>query len=266
MQTSRSRPRTANAPGAPVRSPLIRPLIVIVVLAVLAVIVAALPASLILPVLPPFVVADDFSGSIWHGSAGAISLNGRRAGALEWRLHPASLLRLAASVDLHWVDVSFVADTTADLDRHGMTARNLRGGGPIEDLGALGIAAGWRGAASFELAEVKIGFGAGGVQPRSARGRIEVANLSSPTIANGAMLGGYALQVDDGVELSDTGGPLELRATLHFSATDHTGMLSGTVRARPDAPPALRSQIESLAQMHAPDGAGRIPIELEFNY
>lgn len=273
MPTSRSRPRRAEPPEPRARSPLVRPLIPVVVLAVLAVLVSALPASLIRRVLPPSVAAEDFSGNLWHGSAGTITLNGRGAGALEWRLHPAALLMLTVSADLHWVNVGFVADATADLDRHGMTARDIRGGGPIEDLATLGIAAGWRGTTTFKLDEVKIAFGDGSsgkssAQLLSVRGNVEVANLSSPTLANGADIGGYALNIAAGerAELTDTGGPLELKATLHFSAKEHTGTLSGTVKARADAPAALRSQLDSLAQMHAPDAAGRTPIELEFNF
>ncbi len=61
------------------------PMILIGLAAVLAVVVAALPASLVARFLPPWIHAEDFSGSIWHGSAGKISVDSRDAGALEWR-------------------------------------------------------------------------------------------------------------------------------------------------------------------------------------
>ncbi len=196
MPTSRSRRRGAEPPEQRARSPLVRPLIPVVVLAVLPVVITALPASGIKHVLPSSIAAADFSGRGWHGSAGTSTLNGRGAGALEWRLHPASLLMLTVSADLHWVKVGFVADATADVARRGITARDIRGGGPIEDLATLGVAAGWRGTTTFKLDEVKVAFGDGGsgeggsAQLLSARGNIEVANLASPTIANGADLGG----------------------------------------------------------------------------
>jgi hypothetical protein len=41
-------------------------------------------------------------------------------------------------------------------------------------------------------------------------------------------------------------------------------MLSGTVKERSDAPPALRSQLANLTQLHPRDDQGRIPVELEF--
>ena len=79
-------------------------------------------------------------------------------------------------------------------------------------------------------------------------------------MANGAI----TPDADASAELTDTGGPLAVQAVLHFSAKDHTGLLSGTVKERPDAPPALRKQLESLEQLHARDAEGRIPVELEF--
>ena len=79
--------------GAKARSPAPRPapprslwprLALIGVVAVIVVVVCVLPASLITRFLPPAVQAEEFSGSIWHGSAGRITVTGRPAGALEW--------------------------------------------------------------------------------------------------------------------------------------------------------------------------------------
>jgi len=241
-----------------------------VVLAVLAVVVIALPASLIKRILPSVIQADDFSGGLWHGSAGSLIIQGRGAGALEWRLHPMSLLTLTIAADVHWVDVGFVVDGTVDVNRRGLTAHNVHGGGPIQDLSALDIASGWRGSTTFTFDEIRAIFvdapGGDGARLESARGTLEVADLSTPTVANGTDIGGYVLRVADGVELGDTGGPVELMATVHFDPAERTGTLSGTVKARPDAPAALRSQIDSLGRMHAPDAAGRIPIDMEFRF
>src|ERR1700736_5611101 len=93
MPVSRSPSRAPKSMRAAEPAPRSRsywPVVLIGVAAVLAVIVAALPASVITHFLPPPVLAEDFSGSIWHGSAGKISVGARDAGALEWRLHPAA--------------------------------------------------------------------------------------------------------------------------------------------------------------------------------
>src|SRR5260370_9081753 len=139
MPTSRS-PKRGTRPPVKTRPPVEtrRPRFVlfgvlIVVLAVLSVAVIAVPASLVTRFLPPFISAGDFSGSLWHGSAGRIVVNGRDAGAVEWRLHPWSLLRLTVSADLHWVKVGFVADGSADLKRQGFALHGASGARPVHD-------------------------------------------------------------------------------------------------------------------------------------
>jgi len=273
MPISRSPKRDARPPPEAKRPRVVLPLILIVVVAVLTVAVIALPASLIRRFLPPFIAADDFSGSLWHGSAGRIAVNGRDAGAIEWRLHPLPLLRSRVSADLHWVKIAFVADGTAELDRQGFALRNVEGDGPVEDLADLGVAAGWHGAASFKFTDLKGVFADGAPILVSAVGDASVSKLGSPQIADGMDLGGYVLHVTDGAitpdagataQLTDTGGPLEVNATIHFAAKERTGLLSGTIKERAGAPPELRALLDNLAQLHVRDSQGRIPVELEF--
>jgi hypothetical protein len=238
--------------------------------AILAAVVATLPASIIAHFLPPGVIAEDFSGSVWHGSAGKIRVDAREAGALEWWLHPASLLGMALTADLHWVKVGFVIDAAVDVDRHGFTAHDIRGGGSIEDLRDLGVAAGWRGMAEVHLSLLQGDFTA----PRGIIGDIKVSNLASAQFADGTDLGSYNLRFPEGApdpggtvsaQLTDTGGPLEVRITNHFTAKNRTLILSGTLRERANAPPALRSQLQNLAQYRGRDPQGRIPVDLELN-
>ena len=214
--------------------------------------------------------AEDYSGSIWHGSAGKFSVNALDAGALEWRLHPVALLRMTVAADLHWVKVGFVIDGAVQIDHSGFIANDVKGGGPIEDLRELGVAPGWRGLATIEIDQLQ---GAWTGPPSSAVADIQVANLSSATFAAGANLGGYDLQMHEGAvgpdgtataTLADTGGPLQVQAVIRLSAVQHTATLSGTLKERDDAPPALRSQLDSLSQLRGRDPQGRIPVELEF--
>jgi Type II secretion system (T2SS), protein N len=273
MPTSRSPKRSAKPPPPVERSGLLRPLLLIAVLAALVVILFTLPASMVRRFLPPSVTAEDFSGSLWHGSAATLRIDARNAGAVEWRIHPLSLLKLTLSADLHWVKIGFVADGTIDLTRQELTARNLQGGGPIEDLADLGAVSGWRGTANFKFDQLRVAMAADSIRVLAAVGDILVADLAMPRIADGADLGGYALHLgkdavtptgDANAELTDTGGPLELRATLHFSSKDRTGLLSGTIMERPEAPPPLRRELDNLAQLHARDAQGRLPVDLEF--
>jgi hypothetical protein len=278
MPTSRSPKPSTEPPAASPGSRFLRPLILICALAVLSVVVIALPASMVMRFLPSSVHAEDFSGRLWHGSAGSVMLNARNIGAIEWHLHPWPLLKLALAADLHWVKVGFLADGSVDVSSRGLTLRNVQGGGPIEDLRDLGVADGWHGTASFNCSELKVAFasaaaGNGSLTITSAVGDLSVSNLASPQVADGADLGGYTLRAanvaitpgaDATADLTDTGGPLEVQATIHFSADGHTGMLSGRVKARSGAPPALIRQLDGLAQMHARDAQGAIPVDLEF--
>lgn len=239
--------------------------------AVLAVIVAALPASLVAHFLPPWIHGEDFSGSIWHGSAGKISVDSRDAGALEWTLHPSSLLALELDADLHWVKVGFVIDAAVEVDRRGLAAHAVKGGGPIEDLRDLGVEPGWRGTAQVNFSVLKGDF----AKPLAAVGDVRVSNLASAQIADGTDLGGYDLRVAEGAvgtdgtvtaQLSDTGGPLDVQAVMRYAANDRISTLTGTLRERPDAPASLRSQLGNLSQMRGRDAQGRIPLDFEIRF
>jgi hypothetical protein len=267
MPTSRS-PSRRIKPDPPPRS--YRPLVLIGLAAVLAVVIATLPASLVAHFLPAFIHAEDYSGSLWHGSAGKISVNARDAGALEWSLHPLSLLGMSVVADLHWVKVGFVADATVKVDRHGYTAHAVKGGGPIEDLRDFGVSPRWQGIADLDFSELKGDF----ARPLAlaAVGDLRVSNLMSAQVAGGADLGGYDLSLPEGAvdadgnvtaKLVDTGGPLDLQALIHYSAKDHTGVLTGTLKERAGAPAALIGEINNLAQLRGRDPQGRVPVDLE---
>jgi hypothetical protein len=265
MPTSRS-PSRGIKPDPPPRS--YRPLVLIGLAAVLAVVIATLPASLVAHFLPAFIHAEDYSGSLWHGSAGKISVNARDAGALEWSLHPLSLLGMSVVADLHWVKVGFVADATVKVDRHGYAAHAIKGGGPIEDLRDFGVSPGWRGIADLDFSELTGDF----ARPLAAVGDLRVSNLMSAQIAGGADLGSYDLSLPEGAvdadgnvtaKLVDTGGPLDLQALIHYSAKDHSGVLTGTLKERAGAPVALIGEINNIAQLRGRDRQGRVPVDLE---
>jgi hypothetical protein len=266
--------KRAAPPVAPTRS--LWPRIALIgVLAVLVVVIAVLPASLASKFLPPAVRAEDFSGTLWHGSAGRISVAGRDAGALEWHLHPLALFKLRLDADLHWVKGGFVLDGAADVSRSDFQASDLRGGGPIADLSTFGLVPGWQGLAEIRIRNIAADLAGPSPSLRSAVGGIDVANVSSPQVAAGSDIGSYALTFDNAslsangearAALVDKGGPLSLDASLTLTPQSRTGMLSGTVKERADASPALRKELDNVAQLRARDAQGRIPIDLEFTF
>jgi hypothetical protein len=242
---------------------------------VIGVMVCVLPASLVTRFLPQTVQADDFSGTLWHGSAGRIKVNGRPAGALEWRLHPLALLYLHVAADLHWVKGGFVLDGSADVTRTQIGASSVEGSGPLADLADLGLGAGWRGSAGVHITNLTARLSDAGAALTSAIGDVTVSDVSSMQIASGANLGGYDLHFNDpasasgadmSASLADTGGPLQVSAVIHVSMSTRTGILSGTIKERPDAAPELHRQLENLAQLHAPAADGGLPVDLEFTF
>jgi hypothetical protein len=109
-------------------------------------------------------------------------------------------------------------------------------------------------------------------RPVAAVGELRVSNLMSARVAGGADLGSYELSLPEGAvdaegnvtaKLVDTGGPLDLQALIHYSAKDRSGVLSGTLKERPDAPAALLGQINDIAQLRGRDSQGRVPVDLE---
>ena len=278
MPTSPS-PRRATKGAAPTPVVRARPLwprvALIGLVAVVAVVIAVLPASLANKFLPAGVQAEDFSGTLWHGSAGRITAGGRDAGALEWRLHPLALFKLHLDADLHWVKGGFIVDGTAVVGGGNLQASNLHGGGPIADLSSLGVAPGWRGIAQVEIRRIAADVSGPMPSLRAAVGEIDVSDLSSPQGAAGSDLGSYALTFDDAAlsadgdaraALVDKGGPLSLDASLTLTPKTRTALLAGTAKEREDAPPALRKELDNVAQLRPRDAQGRIPIDLEFTF
>lgn len=267
MPASRSASRDVKRARPARRWPLILPVLIVLSGAV----IIALPASCVARFMPAQVQAEDFSGSLLHGAAGKIRINARDAGAIEWQVHPLALLRLAIVADLHWVKVGFLIDGTAELKPAGFAAHDISGGGPIDDLQSLGFAAGWKGTAKLRFTSIKGSFR----QLEAAAGTIDAADISSPSIAAGSDLGSYELLLGpqsiaaDGsisASLNDTGGPVEAQAQIRFSPASRTGMLSGTLKERAEASPALRNQLSNLSQLRPRDASGRFPVELEFTF
>ena len=96
--------------------------------------------------------------------------------------------------------------------------------------------------------------------------KIGTSGMRMVWLGVGTLLCAMAVGADGSVtaQLTDTGGPLDLKAVIRYSATERTGLLTGTLKERPDAPAALVSQLEDLVQLRGRDPQGRIPVDLEF--
>jgi hypothetical protein len=246
-------------------------LVLIALLAALVVVAGALPASVATHFLPDGVQARDWSGSLWHGEAAQVRFRNLDLGAVEWQIHPSALLQLTLAADLQWVHRGFGLTGRAALGRNNVTLSAIQGGGPIEDLGDLGVAAGWHGTVQVSVDTVASDF----TRVLAASGNVQVSDLTANRVAGGADLGSYVLRLSptavdaSGVitgELSDAGGPLAVQGTITINPQQHTGLVSGTVQERADTPAELRRDLTDLVQMRGRDSQGRIPIDLEFSF
>ena len=233
------------------------------------VVVAALPATLLQRYLPPQVQAEGLSGSIWHGSTAHLTVLGRPAGALEWRLHPWWLLRGTVAADLHWVKGGVVLDGAALATRASLELHDVSGGGPLHDLADLTTAGAWSGTLLLAIRAASTDY----VHLLQAVGNVNVTALASAQVAAGADLGNYRLTLTpqsvaaDGsitATINDLGGPLKAQGEVHYSAQEHTGMVSGSLMETAVTAAPLQEQLANLAQMRPRDNQGRIPVDLEF--
>jgi Type II secretion system (T2SS), protein N len=285
MPALASRNRTKPGPASPKRSPTegrtraragrrIGLIVTAAVIGLLAVLLAALPASLAAKFLPSDLAVGESSGTLWHGTAAGVLFRGRDLGAFEWRLHPASILRLRADAELRWVIQDFVIDGELLADKQNMTLEHVHGGGPVEDLRGLGVPESWRGSAdiNIESAIAQLNRDTGSATLSALRGRIQVKDLVAG-VTGGANLGAYELTFGQAVgingeltgQLHDLGGPLAVGGTVTFNPAEHRGVLSGQVRERGNVPTEISKQLAAAEQLRGRDAAGRIPFDLEFS-
>jgi hypothetical protein len=243
-------------------------LIAVGVLAAAGFLVFALPASLALRVLPRDMQAADPSGTLWHGSFGQLNIRGRQAGAIEWQIHPLALLSGSLGADVHWVKKGFVADASLEVTRRGISARNIKGGGTLDDVADFGIARGWAGTVEVAIDE----FGAADQKVTAAAGSITVNHLSS-RLYGGADLGDFEMRFEpdavhpDGTAAAtvrDLRGLIQLNGALVIAPAQGLATLSGTLKERGEPPAELRRALNNLVQMRGRDRQGQIPVDLEF--
>ncbi len=261
-------------PPAPRRRTWARAIVIatIAVIAALATLAFALPAAIVTHFLPANVAMTDLSGSLWHGSAGRLTVNNLDAGAVEWHLAPLALLGLTVAADVHWVKTAFVLDASVRISGGVIAAHDVHGEGPLQDVANFGLPAGVRGTATISMARLV----ADPTRVRAIVGDLGIAALSLQSVAGGADLGGYALKFGsdavaaDGTvtgRLSDTGGgPLQLEGTVTATPATRTGMISGTLQERGAMPTALAQELNGIAQLRGRDRDGRIPVDLEFAF
>jgi general secretion pathway protein N len=225
---------------------------------IVAVIAGAPAALLAQPLAGAGVATRALRGTLWRGEAQGVVALGIRVDRLRWTLRPAALVtgRLAADVEARLPDDGF-AEGRVTVGAGRLVLADFTGAAPLAALGPATAALGGSGDVRlrFERVEWRDGWLAALV------GTVEAANVDTtcaarfeaPEVAPGDPVTGA---------VTDTGGPLELAATLTLTPPG-SYRIDGTARARPGAPPDLASGLRLLGP---DDGRGGHAVSLEGSF
>ena len=204
----------------------------------------------------------------------------RDAGALEWHLHPASLLHAAhrggPALGQGRVRAGRQTPASRARCRHGRRCSRRRARSRI--CSDFGLASGWRGTARVAGQEA---------DTRSSRPPVRISKLGGgrhQRIGPGITAGGDGRESRAAMRcssttppslpvpmsaavLTDTGGPLELDATIHSSAAKReTGLCRARSRRAPMRPRRCGLNWTTSRNCAPRDAQGRIPVDLEFTF
>ncbi len=215
---------------------------------------------------PPDVRATGIEGTVWRGraalaSVGNIGLYDIEWSASAWRLLTGRLnLDLQAQIPDGFVRGSISAGASTVVITDLQATSTLTFVGRFVPLGDV------RGLVSVQLASLELTNG----WPTSAIGDVRLAQLEAPLLMPGGpsglvALGNYRVTLTEspsgglGGRFVDQSGPLEVDGAFSLSPS-RSYELSGSVRARPEAPEELARGIEFITA--PPDNDGRRAFEL----
>lgn len=242
------------------------PLVAAAIATFLVTLLIFLPATLIAGRLPPNVTTGTLTGTIWNGSADALSIGGRLLGSARWQVLPLQLFRGRLAVDAEIVRADGVARGRCALGLgRGIELSALEAHWPINDLPIRALPPGWSG--NIEIAAPTLQLDDGTLT--AAAGTIDVLDLREPP-PNGVGLGSYRLTFDEQARqgdqlvgrIQDLEGPMSVSGTLTLTA-GRNYVVDGLVAARAGAPAGM---VERLRYLGSPDAEGRRPFSVAGTY
>ena len=240
---------------------------VLAVVAFVVIVVARLPASWVVPAPPSVVSCATVDGSIWTGTCGGLTLQGRALGDLVWDVHALRLLtgKLSVNIVLTRPTGSVRGDFDVGLNKS-LTARNVLADLPLDqDVMSL-LPGNLRTIHGTAHADIAFAHVVNSIVTQ-LQGRIEFHDLEDRD-RDVLPLGNYSLTFPGGSgdptgQLQDLGGPLAVQGTVRLTQ-DKPGLdLQGYVTPRPDAAPALLNQLFFLGSPH-PQGRRQFPTTMTF--
>jgi general secretion pathway protein N len=231
--------------------------------AYLAFVVASLPAGTAYRWLAPSgLQLAGVRGTLWSGQAATGAVAGVSAHDIHWQIAPWALPlgRLRGALELRLTDG--FANTNFSVSFGRINLSDLRASTSLGSFGTLlAPVAGVQGQASLALESLHFDDG----WPTDASGELRLAQLAvPPLIPMGGTtlipLGDYRLSFTPTsgqgliAAVADLGGPLEVTGTAKL-LPDHSYLLEGLVRARPEADPLLVQGLEIMSS--EADASGR---------
>jgi len=236
-------------------------------LAFLVALVAVLPARWIGGLVPSAVQCQQWRGTLWRGRCRQLTVSAPQMQAVTletvgWTLHPLPLLRGRLSAEVTLTDARGDAAGHLEFTHKGLLVlRGVSARVLVDPALPTAMPAGWRG--RVELGDLEVDWQSN--QLRHLQGELRFLDLRDE---QGRLLGNFNLSFPPSTappfagQLSDAGGPFDVRAVLTLSADRHWNV-QGTVAARSDADPGLTRFLELLG---APDSDGRYPLAMEGSF
>lgn len=223
---------------------------------------ARVPAQLLGPVLKSAgIQATGLSGTLWQGEARQLTVGTLRLEQPKWRTAGLALLmgRLQAQVDSQMPD-GFVRATIARSLTGTITVSNVEAAAPLAAL--VPRMPGITGAGQLSVKLDSLTLADGWVRAVTGTARVANVRLALPGLQGpdaGAAVYELALDADEVTPekpltglLADAGGPLEIRGRVVLTPPANYEV-TGTVKARPGAPPAVAQQLQMVGP-RTPDG------------
>jgi general secretion pathway protein N len=226
------------------------------------VLILRFPARWISPLLPHGVHCQQLDGSAWSGTCTGFSNGLASLGDLSWDLHPLQLLRgrLGLHVDLT-NQANFLRGDVALGFGGAVHATDVALDIPLTSALVSSLPAGAHARLSGKLARIEWT----GKFLADLQGELDIQDfVGSQGAAFGSYQAIFAAQPESAGSampkalVHDTGGPLELDATLQLNH-DPGYVLEGRIAARPAASPDIA---DLLKYFGAADAAGRRPFSL----
>jgi general secretion pathway protein N len=240
----------------------LRRAIILAVIGFVLVLIVRFPARWAAPLLPHGLHCQQLTGSLWSGGCSGLTASAGTLGDLSWDLHALQLLRARLELQFEMTNQGNYLDGTVAFGVGGaLHGRDVQLDLPLTSALVSSLPAGARARLRGKLARIEWS----GKYLSAVQGELTVEDLIG---AQGQVFGSYqvtfapdpggATDTPSG-EVHDTGGPLELEATLQLTH-DPGYVVQGRVAARPSASSTLTDELKYLGSS---DAAGRRSFSLQ---